>query len=117
SPITITPAATGKGEWLNTSIYVFHPDPALAGGTQYTVTVNPDLGAQDGATLEKPFSWSFKTVDPVVVEVNPQAQATDVTLDSTVQVKFNQPMNRASAEAAFALTTQGATEPTKGTFT
>ncbi|MBA3868389.1 MAG: Ig-like domain-containing protein, partial [Anaerolineae bacterium] len=116
SPITIAPDATGKGEWLNTSIYVFHPDPALAGGTQYTITVNPALTAQDGATLEKPFSWSFKTSAPVVVEVNPQAQATDVTLDSTVQVKFNQPMNHASTEAAFSLVGQGTTEPTKGTF-
>ncbi|MEP6988923.1 MAG: Ig-like domain-containing protein, partial [Chloroflexota bacterium] len=53
---------------------------------------------------------------PVVVEVNPQAQATDVTLDSTVQVKFNQPMNHASTEAAFSLVGQGTTEPTKGTF-
>ncbi len=116
SPITISPAVQGKGEWLNTSIYVFHPDPALSGGTQYTVTVNPDLTAQDGATLEKPFSWSFKTVPPAVVEVVPQAQATDVTLDGTVQVKFNQPMNHASAEASFSLTGQGAGEPTKGTF-
>src|SRR5215213_293038 len=39
-PLTFTPAVQGKGEWLNTSIYVFHPDPALQGGTNYTVTVS-----------------------------------------------------------------------------
>ncbi len=52
SPITISPAVEGQGEWLNTAIYVFRPEPALAGGTQYTVTVDPNLTAQDGATFD-----------------------------------------------------------------
>ncbi len=116
SPITITPAAAGKGEWLNTSIYVFRPDPALAGGTQYTVMVNADVAAQDGATLDKPFSWSFKTVSPAVIEFIPTLPAINMPLTGTVQIRFNQPMNRASVEAAFSVTAQGATEPTKGTF-
>ncbi|MDD1717402.1 MAG: Ig-like domain-containing protein, partial [Methanoregulaceae archaeon] len=29
---TITPAASGKGEWINTSTYIFYPEPALSGG-------------------------------------------------------------------------------------
>ena len=50
-PLTFTPAVQGKGEWLNTSIYVFHPDPALQGGTKYSVTVErqPDGGRWFGA--------------------------------------------------------------------
>ena len=35
-PLSFTPAIAGKGEWLNTAIYVFHPDAPLAGGTTYT---------------------------------------------------------------------------------
>ncbi len=116
SPITITPAATGKGEWLNTSIYVFRPDPALAASTQYTVTVNPDVIAQDGATLEKGYSWGFKTLSPAVVEVNPPPPGIDLPLDGTIQIRFNTAMNRASVEAAFSLTAKDATAPTKGTF-
>src|SRR5687768_9140196 len=38
-PLTITPSVAGEGEWLNTSIYMFRPDPAFAGGREYTVTV------------------------------------------------------------------------------
>ena len=29
------PAVPGEGEWVNTSIYVFRPEQALAGGTNY----------------------------------------------------------------------------------
>ncbi len=116
SPITITPTVTGKGEWLNTSIYVFRPDPALSGGTQYTVAVNTDVVAQDGASLEKPFSWSFTTVDPAIIDFQPPPPAMDLPLDGTIQIRFNQPMNRASVEAAFSMTAQGATESVKGTF-
>ena len=35
-PLSFEPAIQGKGEWLNTAVYVFHPDAPLAGGTTYT---------------------------------------------------------------------------------
>ena len=46
---TIQPAAAGSGEWLNTSTYIFYPEPALAGGVAYQVSVNPDLMAKAGS--------------------------------------------------------------------
>ncbi|MBZ0300262.1 MAG: Ig-like domain-containing protein, partial [Anaerolineae bacterium] len=100
-PLTMDPAVDGKGEWLNTSIYVFRPDPALAGGTTYTMTVNVGLTAVDGAALADSYSWSFTTVDPSIVETTPQDLASDVTLDQSIQVTFNQPMDRASVESSF----------------
>ena len=54
SPITITPKVDGQGEWINTSIYMFKPDIALAGGTSYTVSTVPGLTATDGAVLQSP---------------------------------------------------------------
>jgi len=107
SPLTLDPPAAGSGEWLNTSIYVFRPDPALAGGTAYTVTVAAGLQAADGATLDEPFTWSFSTAPPQVAEVVPTASASGVLLSAPVQVAFNQPMDRASAEAAFFLRPSG----------
>ena len=101
-PLAFAPAVQGKGEWLNTSIYVFRPDPALQGGTTYTVTVS-DLTAVDGSTLAEPFAWSFTTAAPLVSDVIPSNTAMDVLLDATVQVRFNQPMNRESVEASFSL--------------
>ena len=107
NPLTIDPPTGGSGEWLNTSIYVFRPDPALAGGTTFTVTVNAGLQAVDGATLDAPFSWTFSTVGPQIVETTPSANASGVVIDAPVQVTFNQPMDRASTEAAFFLRPPG----------
>ena len=39
----LDPPASGKGEWLNTSIYVFRPDTPLAGGQTYTGKVAAGL--------------------------------------------------------------------------
>lgn len=115
SPIVITPDVPGKGEWLNTSIYVFHPDPAMAGGLEYTVTVNPDLQAVDGSTLQAPVSWSFTTQAPSVSEVTPLDLSTNAQLNQKIQVRFNQPMNQASVEANFFLRPQDGTA-VSGTF-
>ncbi len=101
-PLTFTPAAQGKGDWLNTSIYVFHPDPALQGGTKYTVTVS-NITSLDQTTMTTPFTWSFKTAAPTVSQIVPNDTTMDVTLDSTVQIRFNQPMDQHSVEQSFKL--------------
>ncbi len=116
-PLTFTPAVQGKGEWLNTSIYVFHPNPALQGGTKYSVTVSGDLTAVDGSAMEQPFVWSFTTSAPVVSEVIPNDTTTSVNLDTTLQVKFNQPMDRQRVEASFSLHPVDSTQKVTGKFT
>lgn len=115
-PLTFSPAVEGQGEWLNTSIYVFKADPALAGGTDYTVTVDAGLIAADGSTLSAPFSWSFSTAAPILNEVVPEDGATDVRLGRSVEVRFNQPMDRASVEANFRLHVLDSEEDVSGSF-
>lgn len=98
----IEPTAPGRGVWLNTSTYVFYPEPALEGGKTYQVRVNPDLVSTDGTPLEDGFSWSFTTAEPQLVTVEP---ATEIPwpLDAEVVFVFNQPMDRASVESQFRL--------------
>jgi len=92
----------GSGEWLNTSIYTFYPDPGFAAATEYTVTVDSSLAvAASGATLEDDFSWTFATSVPVVTYQVPTGQ--DVEPSASITVTFSQPMDRASTETAFAL--------------
>ena len=43
NPLTLEPSASGQGEWLNTSIYIFRPDEPLAG--------RPDLHRPGGSGL------------------------------------------------------------------
>src|SRR5690606_7672631 len=50
-----------------------------------------------------PYSWSFTTVDPAIVETFPPDLATGALLDDPVEVTFNQPMDRESVEASFYL--------------
>ncbi|MBW4436591.1 MAG: Ig-like domain-containing protein [Pleurocapsa minor GSE-CHR-MK-17-07R] len=105
SPITISPAVEGSGEWVNTSIYAFEPATAYAGGQTYTVSVQPDLTAVDGSALDAAAasSFSFTTTLPNTTQVVPEFGATNVVLDQTVQVRFNMPVNQADVEAAFSL--------------
>ncbi|MBZ0308643.1 MAG: Ig-like domain-containing protein, partial [Anaerolineae bacterium] len=117
-PLTIVPAVAGQGEWLNTSIYMFHPETALAGGVEYTVTVNAGLEAVDGSVLVEPYSWSFRTFPPEIISIQPEPQSDAVPLDSKIQVAFNQPMDRVSVEANFTLRPLAdASDSVSGTFT
>ncbi len=120
SPITIEPAVTGHGEWLNTAIYTFRPDPAFAGGAEYTVTVDPALTAVDGAALAEPFSFSFRTSPPAVIGLVPEILST-VGLDQDIQIRFNMPVDQDKAESAFVLNAvdeegDAIGDPVTGTF-
>ncbi len=103
-PLAFDPPVEGSGEWLNTSIYVFHPETALAAGTTYTAKVAAGLTDPSGAPLREDYVWSFSTQPPQVLFTEPGDAETNVWLDRVVRVEFNQPMDRASAQAAFSLT-------------
>ncbi len=119
NPLIFDPPLTGRGEWVNTSIYLFRPDPAMAGGVTYTVSVSPDLRAVDGTALSAAFSWSFTTEPPRVVSISPRGGLTRVLLDEPVVVTFNQPMDRESVERAMMVGAGGSDSgyiPISGTF-
>ncbi len=103
-PLTFEPPVAGKGEWINTSIFVFHPDKTFAGSTAYKATVKAGLTSTVGSLLEQDFSWSFTTLPPEVATIEPLFGAANVRLDSPVTVTFNQPMDQASTQAAFSVT-------------
>jgi len=43
NPLEINPPVAGQGEWVNTSVFAFHPDRPLSGGTTYWVTIKAGL--------------------------------------------------------------------------
>ncbi|MEO7912996.1 MAG: Ig-like domain-containing protein, partial [Roseiflexaceae bacterium] len=102
-PLSFMPAIAGKGEWLNTAIYVFHPDAPLAGGATYTGRVAAGLKAVDDSPLQNEYSWSFSTARPQVLSVMPQDAATVVSIETPISIQFNQPIVEAGARAAFHL--------------
>lgn len=99
--------ASGVGEWLNTSTYIFKPQPPLAGGKTYRIAVNPQLTGLSGAPIQAGSDWSFAVALPAVIEVAPKDGDQRVRLDSKVVLTFNQPMDRTSVENQFALLDAG----------
>jgi hypothetical protein len=112
---SLEPAAAGRGEWLNTSTYIFHPAPALTGGQEYRVNINPDLESTDGTPLETSGSWIFTTLQPGYEDYTPARDALHVRLDAPVVVTFNQGMDTQSVEAGFSLVDEEG-EPVAGDF-
>lgn len=101
--LALAPAVEGKGEWLNTSTFVYRPAAPLAAGTTYTARVAETLRDNLGATLDAAYVWSFVVAAPTVRFVAPGDAARDVDLRQPISVTFSQKMDRASAEAAFKL--------------
>lgn len=112
---TLEPTASGRGEWLNTSTYIFYPQPALTGGQQYAVRLNPGLTSTDGTPLQTAGDWNFVTLPPGYESYSPQKDALHVFLDSPVVVKFNQAMDKDSVEQVFRLVSEQQ-QPVTGKF-
>jgi uncharacterized protein YfaS (alpha-2-macroglobulin family) len=114
-PLKFDPPISGRGEWLNTSIYVFTPDKPLAGGTTYTARVVAGLTDTTGGLLESDYVWHFATAPPDVVFHSPEDGAKLVPINASITVQFNQPVDPASAREAFTLRS-GLAGPVQGTF-
>jgi uncharacterized protein YfaS (alpha-2-macroglobulin family) len=117
---TLQPEAKGRGEWLNTSTYIFYPEPALAGGVAYTVTLDPALVSAGGVPLSleglEPQEWSFTTALPAVTNLT-FGEFERLELDGKSTMTFNQPMDTASVEQNLTLVSPaGAATPLKFTW-
>ena len=103
---SLAPAAEGRGEWLNTSTYIFYPEPPLAGGVTYHALLNADLVSVAGTRLAQgegtTISWSFTTGKPRLLEITPSTEI-PLPLDLELGLIFNQPMDAASVESNLSL--------------
>ncbi len=114
TPLTFTPPVQGTGEWLNTSIYRFHPEGGFLPATVYTARVTAGLSDTSGSPLAEDYTWTFTTQRPLVLRWTPRTEEQHIAPDAVISITFNQPMDRASVEAAFRL--KAADQPVAGTF-
>jgi uncharacterized protein YfaS (alpha-2-macroglobulin family) len=106
----IQPPIQGRGEWINTSTYIFYPEPAMAGGTVYTVSLDMNLKTASGVGWSgaERIVWTFTTSRPNVVSLEPSIMEL-LPLDPEITLTFNQPMNTESVETNFSFRgTEGA---------
>ena len=99
---SIQPAAEGYAKWLNTSTYIFYPDPPLTGGIVYQVTLNAGLTSTVGAGLASGegeiTGWSFSTAAPRLASISPDAEGGTIDLDQEFELVFNQRMDPDSVQ-------------------
>jgi uncharacterized protein YfaS (alpha-2-macroglobulin family) len=118
-PLKFTPEVKGKGEWVNSSVYVFEPQKDLLSGTNYVVGVDAGISDTQGNPLEDSFRWQFTTRSPLIANFalkdgaqNPTEEVKDVPLDQVFIVTFQQEMNPQSVESAVSIVNR----ETKKTF-
>ena len=102
-PLSIEPATAGKGEWVNSAVYAFTAESPLKSGQTYSISIASDLAAVDGAELEADYSWTFETAKASIVAIDPPLDTTSLSLEPSLQVRFNQVMDRGAIEDAFYL--------------
>jgi hypothetical protein len=100
-PLTFDPPIAGRGEWLNTAIYTFTPAVPLAGGATYIGRIADGLTDVTGNPLQSEYTWRFTVARPQVVTIDPSDGATLVPLQPRITLRFNVPVDPASARAAF----------------
>jgi hypothetical protein len=111
-PIELSPQVKGQGQWVNSSVYVFQPDPALLSGIRYTVRVGAGLKDTNGDALDQSYVSQFTTRAPSVAsfalkngEQNPPLEnVQNVLLDQAFVITFLQPMNSDSVAQATTIT-------------
>lgn len=120
-PLSFEPPLAGKQVWLNTATLVFYPSTALPAGQRFTARVAAIADVQ-GAAMAQPFTWSFSTAPPKVLNItvnNPidyYSPDDAKALEASISVLFSQPVDEASAHAAFGLRKVGG-EAVAGSFT
>jgi uncharacterized protein YfaS (alpha-2-macroglobulin family) len=113
--VVFDPPLAGTGEWLNTSLYRFVPEPgALQPNTTYVARVPADQSSEPDGVLEQDYVWSFQTYGPRLVRVTPDRDTQFVGPQQAIEMEFNQPMDRLSVQAGFALIRDGT--PVSGNF-
>jgi len=124
APLIFAPEVKGKGEWVNSSTYVFQPEKKLLSGTFYDVRIEAGLQDTLGNSLSASFNWQFRTRAPTIVsmglkngEQNPSAEVPNVPLDQVFIVTFGQPMNQQSVESATKIVNRETKAIVPATFT
>ena len=109
NPLQFAPKLEGEARWLNTSVLVFQPKQPLLSGQTYQVTVGRDFG-EWGKALDSDFQWSFTTRPAKVAgitlqsgEIDPPRGKGNILLDESITIRFLQPMEAESTQAATSL--------------
>ena len=117
--LVVGPAAEGtlvpaEGSTPDAPVYDFRPDEPLQPDTAYSVSLAPGVRDIDGAAIVSTSLEIRTAAAPAVVRFRPRHGWTGVAWSQLLSVRFTEPMDHASTEAAWSAT-QGTTK-LAGTF-
>jgi uncharacterized protein YfaS (alpha-2-macroglobulin family) len=92
-PITITPSLPCAWRWLTTTTLACElgERSPMARATRYSITVQPGIKAEDGATLNAAVTHTFLTQRPTITDVTHQSWVAPGT--PTLMVLFDHPVH------------------------
>lgn len=101
---SIQPVVDGEFSWKNEGkILVFKPEK-LEKNTEYSVVLQKGLKSSQGGILEQDVHFRFKTAGVVSVSsASPADSIGDVAVNSPIHIRFNQEVNKSSAEEKFSI--------------
>jgi hypothetical protein len=109
--VTLAPTvALGAPTWANGNTELtLQPTAALAQNTLYTLAVDGKDAAGNSLTERRLFSFSTTgpapdTTPPTVLSATPASGTLGVARNASITVTFSEPMDKASAQTAFAIT-------------
>lgn len=96
--VEISPALNCQWRWLNTSTLSCNLDgkDAMTAATRYTLTIQPQIMAEDGAKIAEAQTYDFTTIRPDVSYTGFQTWRGPAS--PVIRVVFNQPIARSSVE-------------------
>lgn len=102
--LSITPEISGTYSWVDDATLVFRPTSGWKTNFTYALSIDAAAATIYGTTLEEPITHEFTTVGAVeVIETDPLEQAGDVSRDTVIQLRFNQPVEEDEVESRFSI--------------
>src|SRR5205085_5790746 len=84
--VSVSPQVAGRWVWLGTGAVGFHAESGLLPSTEYTVQAKAGWPDSAGVPMEKGITFSFITLKPAILSVNPSNKASGVPLDAPLSV-------------------------------
>ncbi|MFH0987681.1 MAG: Ig-like domain-containing protein [Patescibacteria group bacterium] len=99
---SITPSVKGSFSWSSDKkSLVFSPSSTLPFQTDFKVVVKKGTRDEKGKYLTKNISFFFSTIGRVGVSFSPSNQSQGVSIENSVRVYFDQPVDKESAQNHF----------------
>ena len=109
--ISSSPSITGTFTWDGPAETVtWNPSTDLQPSAKYTVTVSTAAKSIAGINMKSAYLFSFTASQfsdvypPFIVSTNPSNGTASISLDTTIDIQWNETMDYASAESAFSST-------------